>query len=79
MSRTSSRAGSSRGEVPPSRPVVVPASPKVAEAPKPAASTAANVRPSFSFASAAASKKDALQDEKEVDEVADEIANLEVS
>lgn len=77
MSRTSSRAGSSRGEVPPSRPSATPASPRTAEASKPAASSAPNVRPSFSFANAAAGKKEAVQDDK-VDEVTDKVAEMQV-
>ncbi|GJE85665.1 RNA-binding protein [Phanerochaete sordida] len=83
MSRTSSHAGSSRGEVPPSRAPATASSPKASEA-KPAAASAPapNVRPSFSFASAAAGKKDAAEADAEaeakVDEVADKVADLEV-
>ncbi|EKM57901.1 uncharacterized protein PHACADRAFT_251826 [Phanerochaete carnosa HHB-10118-sp] len=78
MSRTSSRTGSSRGEVLPSRPAAPPASPKTAEAPRPAAPAVANIRPSFSFANAAAGKREIVQEDK-VDEITNEVANLEIS
>lgn len=74
MSRTSSRAASQRGEP---RGPASPSSPKAVESPKLAAAVA-NVRPSFSFASAAAGKKDAESDGK-VDELAEKVADLEVS
>lgn len=72
MSRTSSHTASQRGDTAPSRGSATPSSPK-ADSPKPVASNA-NVRPSFSFASAAAGKKDAPSqpnDGQEVDEVKD--------
>lgn len=76
MSRTSSRAASQRGEP---RGPASPSSPKAAESPK-LAPAVANVRPSFSFANAAARKKDTESDETEkADDLAEKVADLEVS
>lgn len=74
MSRTSSRTASQRGEP---RGPSTPSSPKAAEAPKPSAP--ANVRPSFSFASAAAGKKDAASAEDTAQELVDNAAEVHLS
>ncbi|KAI0951577.1 hypothetical protein AcW1_008587 [Taiwanofungus camphoratus] len=89
MSRTSSRAASHRGErrgdhpaprtTPPASSVGVPNSPKLESNKSPTSptiSTNANVRPSFSFASAAAGKKDAAAEstgENGIQEVTEKI------
>ena len=85
MSRTSSRNASHRGETRPGHgsPVTSPtalASPKAES--KPIANTA-NVRPSFSFASAAAGKKDASdqaeeKDSADAEELADKVADVQI-
>ncbi|THG99728.1 hypothetical protein EW026_g2660 [Hermanssonia centrifuga] len=80
MSRTSSRTASQRGDaVSRSTPTsTAPTSPK-AESPKVAGTPSANVRPSFSFASAAAGKKDATEgDDAEVQDVVEKIAEVEI-
>lgn len=59
MSRTSSRTGSQR-PTPPASNVQSPTTPQ-AESAKPLPNVASNVRPSFSFASAAAGKKDSSE------------------
>lgn len=78
MSRTSSKAASTReGSV---RTPPAPSSPK-ADSPKPAA-VIASVRPAFSFASAAAGKKDAQGDADpngDVKDITSEVEKLEVS
>ncbi|KAK7678527.1 hypothetical protein QCA50_010932 [Cerrena zonata] len=80
MSRTSSRTGSQR-DIPMSRTSsgTTPSSPK----PEPAkvSAVAANVRPSFSFASAAAGKKDASEEDKkdDVQELAEKVAEVTVT
>ncbi|KAH8093701.1 hypothetical protein BXZ70DRAFT_948768 [Cristinia sonorae] len=88
MSRTSSRTGTQRGprgetaQAGTATPPVAPASPK-AESPKPTLA-ASTVRPSFSFASAAAGKKDepAAVGNKpkasDVEGLADQVAEVEV-
>lgn len=78
MSRTSSRTASQRGEP---RGPSTPSSPKTADFAKPSAAVAPTVRPSFSFASAAAGKKDGTTSESgEAEEnVEDKVAELEVS
>lgn len=77
MSRTSSRTGSQR-DIPVSRASsgTTPSSPK----PEPVKSNpaSANVRPSFSFASAAAGKKDAEKKDN-VEEVTEKVAELTVA
>jgi translation initiation factor 4B len=85
MSRTSSRTASHRGvertAEPSSHTPTSPSSPK-ADSPKPAVSNAPSVRPSFSFANAAAGKKDATEAsdrDTEVEEVAEKIADLDVA
>lgn len=78
MSRTSSKAASTReGSV---RTPPAPSSPK-ADSPK-AAAVHASVRPAFSFASAAAGKKDGTgnaESNGDVKDITNEVEKLEVS
>ncbi|KAJ3559416.1 hypothetical protein NM688_g360 [Phlebia brevispora] len=85
MSRTSSRNASHRGEPRPVHTSAVPPTPTSPKSPKAepkAVTVAANVRPSFSFASAAAGKKDAAPEseakETTAEEIADKVAEVEI-
>ncbi|KAI0762040.1 hypothetical protein BC629DRAFT_1294352 [Irpex lacteus] len=74
MSRTSSRAASHRGEPRSATPSTAPTSPKGETARSPSIPTA-NVRPTFSFANAAASaRKGSADAEKEGDDAVNELA-----
>ncbi len=82
MSRTSSRNASHRGASRGSTPAVSPSSPKPESHKILHPSATANVRPSFSFASVAAGKKDAVEDvaetPDEIQEVTEKVAEVEV-
>ncbi|KAJ3478524.1 hypothetical protein NLI96_g9690 [Meripilus lineatus] len=82
MSRTSSRSASHRGVSRGATPAVSPSSPKPESHKILHPSASANVRPSFSFASAAAGKKDAVESVKEASdetqEVADKLTEIQV-
>lgn len=74
MSRTSSRTASHRGEARSSTPSTAPTSPKAETTRSPGASNA-NIRPSFSFANAAASARQNSADQiRPSDTAVDELA-----
>ena len=88
MSRTSSRQASHRGRTrdgttPPASTVTSPTSPHAEQQkPLPRSAAEANVRPSFSFASAAAGKKDAPAEVPEenntVEDVTDKLGEVTI-
>ncbi|KAI0346324.1 RNA-binding domain-containing protein [Trametopsis cervina] len=82
MSRTSSRTASQRGESRSSAPSTAPTSPK-ADPTRASAPAAANVRPSFSFANAAAAARRSTSDtgkegDAEVDELAENVEDVTI-